>query len=166
MGRTPHKKERKRLCRKASFPSETFPSFFALPTGGSCLYSAWPADPAWTGSLPRVFPCWNCSVLPVSRSSSCSALLCLAGTIVPQTKRKSEPDEKWVRHSHQRINTLKRGLSVNTEFPPWHAGKRQFQRIRTFLGVDFSVGLSLSFYPSYFRAQKPLVLECMDRSIS
>ena len=40
MGRTPHKKERKRLCRKASFPSETFPSFFALPTGGSCLYTS------------------------------------------------------------------------------------------------------------------------------
>ena len=26
-----------------------------------------------------------------------------------------------------------------------------------FFRVDFSVGLSLSFYPSYFRAQKPLV---------
>ena len=57
-------------------------------------------------------------------------------------------------------------IPIDTEYFTASAGKRQFQRIRTFLGVDFSVGLSLSFYPSYFRAQKPLVLECMDRSIS
>ena len=49
-----------------------------------------------------------------------------------------------------------KGKSVNTEFYPLTRRKETIPENSDFLGTEFSVGLSLSFYSSYFRAQKPL----------
>ena len=61
--------------------------------------------------------------------------------------------------------SIKKGKSVNTEFYPLTRRKETIPENSDFLGTEFSVGLSLSFYTSYFRAQMPPLLDCKGRSI-